>query len=355
MRATGPGARRRELRRRRARRRRRLSVAGVALVAVVVGTAALWANGDDTPAGRGSVAAPESGVYFGAWRGPGPGRPDDPRASMEALEAQIDRRLAIDRRFYPWNTMLPTAYDRWTAEQGRIPMLSVSGRDAEAGDDLQWEDIALGVHDEYLDQLAQSLADWAVPLLFIFEAEPERNVGRRGGSDDYRAAWRHLVGRFRAQGADNVAFMWTTEAYSFLPESERGRLVDELYPGDDVIDWIAVDPYNFFRDQQEDEWVELADEIGPWYAWARARHPDKPLALAEWGSKEDPDDPGRKARWFRNALRDLRADFPHVRAVVYFDERKEEVDGTVNDWRVDTSESSLGGFIEIAQDPYFEA
>ena len=122
-----------------------------------------------------------------------------------------------------------------------------------------------------------------------------------------------------------------------------------MYPGDDVVDWIASDPYNFFNDG---DWIPLSDEIQPWYLWARGNHPSKPLAFSEWGTKEDPDDPSRKGAWLRDALDVLRTQYPEVKAVVYFDERKEER-GTVNDWRIDTSSESLAAFADIAADEYF--
>ncbi len=126
-----------------------------------------------------------------------------------------------------------------------------------------------------------------------------------------------------------------------------------LYPGDDYVDWIAADPYNFFK---QGAWRSLSFETRAWYRWARAEHPSKPLALAEWGSKEDPHDPMRKAAWLRQALRSLQRDYPHIKAVVYFDEEKHE-QGTVNDWRIDTggvAGPTLAAFREVAHAAYFD-
>jgi beta-mannanase len=143
--------------------------------------------------------------------------------------------------------------------------------------------------------------------------------------------------------------MWTTTSYAFQPTSGQVDRVQSMYPGDDVVDWIACDPYNYFHDG---DWVSLGDEIFPWYTWARQNHPSKPLAFSEWGTKEDPNDPNRKAQWLHDALDALKSDFTEVKAVVYFDERKEER-GDVNDWRIDTSQNSLDAFRAIAADPYF--
>jgi beta-mannanase len=213
---------------------------------------------------------------------------------------------------------------------------------------VPWSSIASGGEDGYIAALADGFKTLG-PSFFVFDGEPEAKVGDRGSAEEYRAAWRHIHEVFRARGADNVAFMWSMTGYAFQAESGQLALAASLYPGDDVTDWIAVDPYNFFEDGT---WHSLSTEMGPWYRWVRANHPDKPLALSEWGSKEDPDQPGRKAAWFAEALRDLRTQYRAVKAVVYFDEEKHER-GTVNDWRIDTSDSSLRAFGEVARSKWF--
>ena len=126
-------------------------------------------------------------------------------------------------------------------------------------------------------------------------------------------------------------------------------LAQSLYPGDKIVDWIAADPYNF---DNNGAWHSLSFELGPWYSWATTYHPTKPLALTEWGSKEDPSQPNRKAAWFRDAASKLESSYQAIRAVVYFDERKHER-GIVNDWRVDTSPASLAAFAEISRAAWF--
>ena len=62
-----------------------------------------------------------------------------------------------------------------------------------------------------------------------------------------------------------------------------------MYPGYDVIDWIACDSYNrgnasgygagdfsLLVNRVKDLWQG-------WYHWATTQHPTKPLTLAEWG------------------------------------------------------------------------
>jgi hypothetical protein len=342
-----------------------VGVAAVAALAVVAlaGTLVLDSGATTRPVGTtaevptsappgNNVAVPATGAYFGIWRGPGPGRTVDGQdnvESLQALEHDLGRRFAIDHRYYDWGTELPTRFDRWTAAKGRIPMVSVCACHFAGPSDVPWRDIASGRYDAYVARVADGFTALQRPAFFSFEGEPESKVGTRGSEADYVDAFRRIVTIFRERGADNVSFVWVTTAFAFRSESGQTESVKRLYPGDDVVDWIASDPYNFFIDS---DWSSLSDEMDAWYRWARAEHPDKPLALAEWASKEDSAAPGRKGEWLREALDLLQSRYRQVKAVVYFDEEKYER-GTVNDWRIDTSQTALAAFAELARAEWF--
>jgi hypothetical protein len=295
---------------------------------------------------------PATGAYFGTWRGPGPGRPSDFQNRLVQGEQLIGRKYAIDQRYYDWGSILPSPYERWTAAQGRVPMVNLCACHFDSNAVVSWKEIASGADDAYIGALADGFASFGKPVFFVFEGEAENRLkgGEWGGPADYRNAFRHFVEIFRAHRVENVAFMWVTSAYAFEAASGQVQDVKSMYPGDDVVDWIATDPYNFFYNGS---WHSLSRELDSWYRWVRAAHPDKPLALAEWGSKEDPKDPERKAQWFDEALHDLETKYRAVKAVVYFDEEKHER-GTVYDWRIDTSQPSVRAFAHMGQAPWFD-
>ena len=56
---------------------------------------------------------------------------------------------------------------------------------------------------------------------------------------------------------------------------------------------------------------------------------------------------GEKAAWLTAAKDALKTVFPNIRAVVYFDTRRDF------DWRVRTSTSSLSAFGAMGRDPHF--
>jgi hypothetical protein len=294
---------------------------------------------------------PKNGAYIGTWRGPGPNRADNPMVNLASAEQSIGRKYAIDHQFYDWGAAIPSPYEYWTASKGRIPMVSLCACHFKDGSVVRWATIASGNDDKYLISIARGFVALHSPSFFVFDAEPETNVGTRGTANDYVAAFRHIVAVFRAQKATNVAFVWATTGYAWQPASGQASLVKSTYPGDEVVDWISLDPYNFFYSGQ---WHSLSFEMNDWYSWATSVHPTKPLAFTEWGSKEDPSVPGRKAAWFRDALAALQTKYTHVHAAVYFDERK-LLNGKVYDWRIDTSASSLSAFAKLANSSWFAA
>ena len=94
-------------------------------------------------------------------------------------------------------------------------------------------------------------------------------------------------------------------------------------------------------------WKSFAQIFEPFYRWGLPV--GKPMLIGEYGTVEAA--PGAKAAWFRQADREIKTQFPALRAVVYFNS------GHMNylNWRVTSSKSALAAFRAFAKDPYFEA
>jgi len=52
------------------------------------------------------------------------------------------------------------------------------------------------------------------------------------------APWRHIVGLFRSQAADNVTWLWTIDAD--LPSI---RPIGQWWPGGGYVTWVGIDGY----------------------------------------------------------------------------------------------------------------
>lgn len=268
------------------------------------------------PSARVVVRPPASGAYFGAYVRPDGGR----RTAVTDFERLIGRKLDIDHVYYHWDDAFPTADDRWDIQNKRILFVSWQSETG-AGHKIPWADIAAGRQDSVIDARAKAVKALGVPIFLCFEHEPGVLVGREGSAADYVAAWRHVVARFAKDGATNVSWVWTLTSFSFRAQQDgttAGRTTPQaLYPGDDVIDWISVDGYNYSGcPGKNGPWRSFAQVFGAWYQWAE--HRGKPLMIAEFGLSEDPFVPGRKGAWFDQAAGQL-AQFPLIKALVYFE------------------------------------
>jgi hypothetical protein len=291
-----------------------------------------------TPPVGGAVQAPANSAYFGAWTSGNTG------LTVEEREAQIGRRYNVVHRYHDWDSVFPTSEEQAWAREGRILFLAVEPRIYGSPTIVPWADIAAGEQDAVIDAMAARVKALELPMLMDFTHEPEGQT-QLGTPQQFAAAYRHLVQRFRAQGATNVSWVWTVIGYA----GYYGQYTGGLYPGDDVVDWIGWDPYNWYVCNGS-EWKSFARKVSGFYDWLLANgHGDKPFMLSEYGSAEHQTDTLAKGQWFRDALSSLKSGaFPNLKALVYFDSDKT---GQC-DWRLDTSATSLDGFAQMGQDPY---
>lgn len=290
----------------------------------------------------GKVPIPARGAYFGAYTFAGK---EGRQASITSLEQQIGRKFDIDHRFYRWDSAFPTPEDQSTAQQGRIAFWNWSSLLGN-GTQVSWADIAAGKQDDVIDARAAAVRAFGHPIFLAFQHEPGGQVGRSTGdagtAEDYRNAWRHIIERFRSRQVTNVSWTWILTAFAFAKGNPDG-----MYPGDDVIDWIAADGYNSFDCFGGRQHWRLFKEIySDFYAWGRKHH--KPLMSAEYGSVEDPAKPGRKGDWFRDLGQTLQQ-WPEFKALVYFNSAP-----ACQNW-VTTSATALAGFRDLGLDPYIRA
>ena len=309
-----------------------LVVAGT--VTAVVVPAPGPAGADIAPSGP---AAPAQGVLFGAHVKTGSSEAAQ-KSGVEALEAKLGRKLAIDHYYRPWTTTFPTTREQWDFDNGRIPMISWAKTYA--------DQIAYGLQDDLIRQRADAIAALGRPLLirWFWEMDGDRNLQYSESPALYIAAWQHIVSIFRQEGATNVGWVWCPNASSFSDGSAQ-----QYYPGDDWVDWTCADGYDWYRTAGDND-PSFKTIFRSFYAWAV--NVPKPMMVGEYGVLEaGPTD--RKANWVNAARTALKTDDPAIDAVVYFNSYGTDDNGIYRDWTMDTSDSSLNAFALMGADPYF--
>lgn len=251
---------------------------------------------------------------------------------LTQLEAQVGRQAAIVHWRQGWQPDDNPRLDRQQLQavrtHGSWPFISWEP------EGIPLAEITSGQWDDYLDRWATTLADYGDPVLLAPLAEmddPQHSYGLDAAANtaqDVVGAWRHIHDRLLTAGANNVLWVFNVAGQAAMP-------FESLYPGDDQVDWLALDAHNWSL-AMDRPWTPLADLTAPPYQRLEAISRDKPVMLAEFGSVEDG---GDKAQWLRDAGRDIPARFPQIKAVVYFNNR--DPSRPAADWRLETTPASL--------------
>ena len=190
---------------------------------------------------------------------------------------------------------------------------------------LDW--ILAGRSDDDLRRLAQVVRS-ADPQIVLLRWGHEMDLSglypwSANNPDIYRAAFRHVVEIFRAEGASNVRWVW----------SPAGDLdAANFYPGDDMVDYVGL---TVLGDEGWDHGFGLprqsfAQLLEPRYRAVESI--DKPIIVAEVGVSGSEQE---QLEWL-TAARQTLEEFPRIRAAVYFDDRNAPNNRlpTQPDWRI---------------------
>ncbi len=313
-------------------------------------------NGQRCRTGRKLV--PSCGVLWGV--APGAFTDKRGREALAAFERKTERHQAVFHAYHKGNRQLfPTREEVAIArEPGRERILFLNWKPAGAS----WAKIAKGdkATDAFLDRLARHIGKtYPEQFFFTVHHEAEDNVREKKGSGytaaDYSAMYRYVVERLRGHGVDNVVTVLVHMAY--VPHTSEKWFAD-MYPGDDVVDWIGFDTYAYSDPGYgHGDFAELLNRQSSarpnwpgFYNWARDEHPGKPLMVAEWGVWSSKKNPGHKAEFYREVGRQI-ARFPNIRAMVHFDTPHNQ-DG--RDSSVDATPESLKAYRKLGKMPIFQ-
>lgn len=276
--------------------------------------------------------------------------PGSDPAKLAELEADIGTSFDVVRVFRRWNDLVPGAADSELVslvESGHRIHLSVRPLRSD-GTPIAWADLAAARPG---DPLYAELEAWLAAVqelpdgtYFTISHEPETKEGAvNGTASDFKAMWRRIVSLLREQSGDDVVMVWTMTGGAFSDDR-----ADEWYPGDEFVDVVGTDSYNWFTCQGgERPWYELEQLLSQPLRFARAH--DKPLAVPEFASAEDPTSPERRVQWINNAAGFLgRPDVADsIEFVAWFNVTAPG--GTYPDcvWDIDTTRQSAEAFGEM--------
>jgi hypothetical protein len=232
-----------------------------------------------------------------------------------------------------WDEQFPNAGHRADRAAGRSSLICWDGRrDLDA--------IASGRWDGLLLERARECRAFSAPLYVRWAAEfngPWNPV--YGQTSAFVRAWRHMVNLFRDAGATNVK--WVFCPYASVDRTVKAQDWRAYYPGDDHVDWVGMDGYNWGAARPWSRWQSFSEIFTPLYSDFAGK---KPVMICEVASAEAG---GDKARWISDMATQLRGPFSGVRAFAWFDIDKE------TDWRVNSSPAALTAFKALVHEPRY--
>lgn len=215
-----------------------------------------------------------------------------------------------------------------------------------------------GNYDNYIEQFAKEAKKLQSTIYIRFLHEfngnwylwsGNKNGGLNGGSQKVVDVWKYVVDKFKAIQADNVKWVWNPHGPSIDTATDDWNAIENYWPGDDYVDWIGMDAYNWYP---QDPWGgkrpyrdfdncfrELYDKC--------IRIADKPIMIAEFGSPEFNYQNTDKATWILDAFNKIKNEYPKIKLVLWFHINKEL------DWRINSSGKALEAYQKAIADPYF--
>jgi hypothetical protein len=282
-----------------------------------------------------AAGTPLLGIYYGnqGWK----------MEQVQAVESWQGKRHAVVNLFTNWCNRSTTINNLFGQQMlniwnnKNVPMVTwepflCSGTTA----DIEVR-IARGEFDSYINTWASRMKGFLSGPDGVYNTADDRRAYLRLGHEmngdwyewgaasgnnspnDYIAMWRHVKGRFAAQGIGSTRLQWI---WCVNHDDVGPYTAEQFYPGDSYVDWVALDGYNWGTTQTWSSWKSPAQSYDAMISRLRLLT-TKPLALTEFGTTSQG---GNKSQWISDTF--AYAVSKDLRMVVWFNEDKE------TDWAI---------------------
>lgn len=234
-------------------------------------------------------------------------------------------------------------------------------------------EILNGKYDEYIKRWAKDIKSFGKLIIIRFAHEMNNksypwngyfngasvkegfgDQEKYDGPEIYVAAYRHVFDIFKRTGVTNVLWFWCPWFEDY--PKELWNVYYLYYPGNDCVDIVGADGYNWGTTQSWSRWMSFSSIFGNIYKELNDRYPNKPFMIGEFASAENG---GDKAEWIKDAFYQIKNNFPKIKAFIWF--QHNDTGAIVNnltehsDWRINSSDKALDAFRTAMKDNYFRA
>ncbi len=264
------------------------------------------------------------------------------------LESALGRRVPQVVVFSDWNQSFPDLDARQARALGKTLQITWEPWHFGNPSAVQLRDIGAGKYDAYIDSWANAARSFGGEIWLRFGHEMNGNwypwtlSAQNGDSAPYLSAYHRIHDRFRKAGASNVRWIWCFNAES-VPQASWNE-PEKAYPGDDYVDAIGIDGYNFGDTTAHSRWQSFSQIFADPYEMASQTWPRKPLFISETGCSSTG---GDKVVWLKEMDESLRTKFTRIESLTWFEAAKEA------DWRVLSTLATAQTARTLWKTPYY--
>ena len=270
---------------------------------------------------------------IGAWVGGNELHPQPTKENIQAFQALQGRNVDLVSLFAlfdinTWNWVEPFAETARENGSTLVVTWMPNGYNARR--------INEGEADSFIQHFAKSAKEyghkiWLRPLHEANGDWYDWGVGKQGAGntdENVAEAFRHIVRIFREESVGNVKWVWTTNSSNV----GENTTFTGTYPGDDFVDYISIDGYNWGDKKCWSRWKSFSEVFRKSYNALAGI--DKPIFIAETSCTESG---GNKAEWIADMFKVLPVEFPRIFAIMWFNQSK----SFEADWALDTSSAAV--------------
>jgi hypothetical protein len=253
---------------------------------------------------------------------------DNTKSQILFHEQRIGRQLDIVHTYHPVGKNSLNDTDKFFAARTNT-YLFANWKPAD-----KWKD-ATGANSATtagIDQMAASVKSVGPAKIFMtLHHEPENDVsggasgcssykGAAGTPADYRNMWRYVRDRFNAKGVNNV--VWVMDYMNYGPWD---CMVDDLYPGNDLVDWVMYNGYATTPNWQTN--VSRFQNVLKGYQSTSLNFASKPQGIVEWSISMSKYTTAQQTDYFdqvNNAIKN--GTFPSLKTYMIYDSRDKGAD-----------------------------
>lgn len=215
-----------------------------------------------------------------------------------------------------WEKAFPTKEIHTLIQKGFVPMVIWEPWVWNDPKSITFANILDEEWDDYITEFATDLKTIGYPV--FIQWAPDANIkdlpwGLKNETDVilYKEALKHIVSRFRDNGANNA--IWVQRLRNVSYPERPWNTHNTLYAGDDFVDWIGLSGFNLDTTQEWSEPSSFTDLFKEPVTKLSQAHPKKPIAIMT-GTVQS-----QNTQWSNTVPTQLSENTPQIRMMIWSD------------------------------------